>query len=155
MWLSNIGTGLSPEAAKAKLIREFNGWSEDLLRFIHESDACIIPRPLAFLPVGHSWENRPGVTLLGDAAHVMSPFSGEGANLAMRDAADLALSLANRTDWRTAVPQFEQVMFDRAGAAAAAALTAMHEVFSEGGLAHALEQMRSHHPQTSSSGSIY
>jgi 2-polyprenyl-6-methoxyphenol hydroxylase-like FAD-dependent oxidoreductase len=134
-------------AAKAKLINLFDGWSDNLLRFIHESDDRLNVLPLSFLPAGHSWENRPGVTLLGDAAHVMSPFSGEGANLAMRDAADLALALADCTDWKSAVAQFEPVMCHRAGVAAAAALTALQDVFSETGLAHAIETMRSHHPQ--------
>ena len=150
-WLSNFGSELSPAAAKAKLISVFEDWSQNLLRFIYESDDQMIARPLSFLPVGHSWENHPGVTLLGDAAHVMSPFSGEGANLAMRDAADLALGLADCADWKAAVARFERVMFNRASVAAAAALTAMRDVFSEAGLEHALEQMRSHHPQTPTS----
>jgi 2-polyprenyl-6-methoxyphenol hydroxylase-like FAD-dependent oxidoreductase len=133
-------------AAKAKLIGLFDGWSENLLRLIYESDDRMIALPLSFLPAGHSWENRPGVTLLGDAAHVMSPFSGEGANLAMRDAADLALALADCADWKSAVARFEPLMCHRAGVAAAAALTALRDVFAEAGLAHAIEQMRSHHP---------
>jgi len=144
-WLSN--SGCEAAAAKAKLISVFEGWSENLLRLIYESDDQMTVRPLSFLPAGHSWKNRPGVTLLGDAAHVMSPFSGEGANLAMRDAADLALGLADCADWRAAVARFESAMFHRARVAAASALKALRDVFSEGGLAHALEQMRSHHPQ--------
>jgi 2-polyprenyl-6-methoxyphenol hydroxylase-like FAD-dependent oxidoreductase len=146
-WLSNVGRELSSAAAKAKLTSVFERWSKNLLRFIYESDDRMIVRPLSFLPVGHSWENRPGVTLLGDAAHVMSPFSGEGANLAMRDAADLALGLADGAEWRAAVARFERAMFHRASVAAASALSALRDVFSEGGLAHALEQMGSHHPQ--------
>jgi hypothetical protein len=65
----------------------------------------------------------------------------------MRDAADLALGLVNNPDWNAAVVQFESVMFGRAAPAAADALQAMRDVFSENGLAHTLDHMRSHHPQ--------
>jgi 2-polyprenyl-6-methoxyphenol hydroxylase-like FAD-dependent oxidoreductase len=64
-----------------------------------------------------SWgqtEHGRGVTIVGDAAHVMSPFGGDGANLAMRDAAELALALISKTDWLTAVQSFEVEMFQRA-----------------------------------------
>ncbi len=145
-WPSNSASELSPAAVKAQLIGVFDGWSGNLLRFIHESDDRLIVRSLSFLPAGHSWDNRPGITLLGDAAHVMSPFSGEGANLAMRDAADLALALTDCADWKSAVARFEPVMCNRAGVAATAALTALRDVFSEAGLAHAIETMKSHHP---------
>ena len=71
----------------------------------------------------------------------MSPFSGEGANLAMRDAADLALALVGGGDWDAAVRDYEAVMFARAEEAARGASEGVDEVFSEEGLSHVLQFM--------------
>lgn len=47
-------------------------------------------RALYVLPVDHSWEHRAGATVIGDAAHLMGPWAGEGVNLAMWDSLLLA-----------------------------------------------------------------
>ena len=131
----------SSDTLRSSLAAYFHDWSESLRQLIEQCGDRIIPRPIYGLPVGHRWERRPGVTLLGDAAHLMSPFSGEGANLAMRDAADLALALLGDEDWQAAVWRCEDVMLTRAEEASAIATGAVDEVFSEDGLSHMLQVM--------------
>ncbi|WP_076346653.1 FAD-dependent oxidoreductase [Paludisphaera borealis] len=142
-WASSrsLDAGL-PDETKTKLAANFPGWSPRLLALIHEAGDRIVPLPLYALPVGHRWENRPGVTLLGDAAHVMSPFTGEGVNLAMIDAADLALALADADDWRAAVRDYESKMFARAEIAAAGAAEGIESAFLDDGLERTLRQMQ-------------
>jgi 2-polyprenyl-6-methoxyphenol hydroxylase-like FAD-dependent oxidoreductase len=144
-WVQTSGLDWSStEATKASLAAHFAGWSEELLQLINKSSVNgekIAPRPIYALPVGHRWEHRNGVTLIGDAAHLMSPFGGDGANLAMRDAADLALALAKDSDWKAAVQRTEIAMCTRAEPAAAGAWDAIQDTFYEDGLAHALQVM--------------
>ena len=65
-----------------------------------------------------SWQRTPGVTLLGDAAHLMAP-SGEGANLAMYDAAELGkLIVEYPNDIELALENYEQALFKRSAAEA-------------------------------------
>lgn len=50
------------------------------------------------LPVGHKWRHRSGTTIIGDAAHLMTPWAGEGANVSMRDSLDLAAVIGDAWD---------------------------------------------------------
>ena len=120
-WVASGGIDLSDtEAVKQQLLSHFVDWDDRLRALIAESDAEFIPRGIYALPVGHRWERVPGVTLLGDAAHLMSPFAGEGANLAMLDAAELAEALlTHQDDVETALTSYEAALFPRSAANAA------------------------------------
>lgn len=97
---------------------EFDGWATELTALITDADAGPTVRPIYALPTGHRWDRTPGVTLLGDAAHVCPP-SGEGANLAMLDGAELGQAIAaNPGDAETALAAYESAMFPRGEAAA-------------------------------------
>jgi 2-polyprenyl-6-methoxyphenol hydroxylase-like FAD-dependent oxidoreductase len=99
--------------AAARIAREFDGWAPELTALITDTDTPPVLRPLYTLPPGHRWPRVPGVTLLGDAAHLTSP-NGEGANLAMLDGADLAKAIAAHPgDAEAAITVYEQAMSPR------------------------------------------
>ncbi|MBY8855447.1 FAD-dependent monooxygenase [Nocardia sp. CA2R105] len=105
-------------AATARIAREFDGWATEITALITDSDTPPNFRGLYTLPIGHRWERVPGVTLIGDAAHLTAP-NGEGANLAMLDGAELARSLAaHPDDVEAALTEYEQAMFPRSEATA-------------------------------------
>ncbi|GAA2691530.1 FAD-dependent oxidoreductase [Actinoplanes palleronii] len=103
-------------AAAGRVAAEFAGWAPDLLALITGSDTPLVPRMIHSLPDGHRWDRTPGVTLIGDAAHLMPP-AGEGANLAMLDGAELGQALAAHPgDPEAALSAYEAVMFPRSAA---------------------------------------
>ncbi|KAA0929029.1 FAD-dependent oxidoreductase [Streptomyces apricus] len=116
-WLRSIDFG-DRTAGLRHVADEFDGWSPLLTDFVTRSDAEPWLRPIHALPVGLTWDRVPGVTLLGDAAHLMSPFAGEGANLALYDAADLAEKLVEQPDVEAALAAYEERLFPRSGDAA-------------------------------------
>ncbi len=98
----------------ARIAAEFDGWSPALTALITDSDTQPVLRPIFALPAGHHWERTPGVTLIGDAAHLAAP-DGEGANNAMLDGAELGTALAAHPgDVAAALTEFERAMFERA-----------------------------------------
>jgi 2-polyprenyl-6-methoxyphenol hydroxylase-like FAD-dependent oxidoreductase len=145
-WTVKTGVDWSDAAAvRDILLKEFADWSVELKDLIRNCDDTIIPRLIYALPIGHSWAHSPGVTLLGDAAHVMSPYAGEGANLAMLDATELALAIAEHgDDIETALTLYETAMFPRSKAAAEQSAQGLEMCFAADapkGLVHFFESM--------------
>jgi len=131
-------------ATRAGLLSQFSDWAPSLRRLIEVCDDEFIPRAVTAMPVGITWPNKPGVTLLGDAAHQMSPFAGAGANVAMQDGAALALALVGADDLHTAIADFERAMFARAHECAEASAQGMETCISPDGAHRLAEQMKQH-----------
>ncbi|MFE2913198.1 FAD-dependent oxidoreductase [Kitasatospora indigofera] len=101
------------DAVRSILLSLFDGWAAPVLDLLRHGTA-FVRRPLHALPVSHTWAHVRGVTLLGDAAHLMPPL-GAGANLAMLDGAELAESVAGgHGALDETVRAFEERMWARA-----------------------------------------
>jgi 2-polyprenyl-6-methoxyphenol hydroxylase-like FAD-dependent oxidoreductase len=115
--------------AKARIAAEFDGWAPILTALITDADAAPILRTIYELPDRHRWERLPGVTLVGDAAHVTVP-GGEGANIALLDGAELGEAIAaHPDDIETALAEYEAIMFERGEAEAVAAHETVELIF--------------------------
>ncbi|GAU69720.1 putative monooxygenase [Streptomyces sp. NBRC 110611] len=102
------------EAVRARLLTQhYQGWHESLLDILRDNEGGFINRPMFVLPVPHLWQRVPGITLLGDAAHLMPP-AGVGANLALLDGAELARAVIAHPTIDKALDAYESVMLPRA-----------------------------------------
>ncbi|WP_404335293.1 FAD-dependent oxidoreductase [Sphingomonas sp. MMS12-HWE2-04] len=128
------------EAVRAELRTAFADWAPPLRALVERGDMLAV-RPLHALPIGHRWTSRPGLTLLGDAAHLMSPFAGEGVNLALADAVDLADALLTGERW-PAVERAEAAIAERAEPAAKGSAEGLATAISSHGVEHVLAHYR-------------
>ena len=119
-WLKEVGVDWSDaQAAKNFMLeQEYKDWSDELKGLIVHADADIVARPFYMLPTDFSWASKRGLTLLGDAAHLMTPFAGEGVNLAMLDALDLSKAIVKgctgeNVEFFAEIAKFERIMLER------------------------------------------
>jgi 2-polyprenyl-6-methoxyphenol hydroxylase-like FAD-dependent oxidoreductase len=144
-WIAGIDFGGSATAL-AVVAKEFDGWAPALTALITDSETEPVPRPIYALPVEHRWNRLAGVTLLGDAAHLMAP-SGEGANLAMYDGAELAKAIAaNPGDLEAALHSYEKDLFPRSAPEAAEASRMQEVLFGDNAPQSLLDFFASHQP---------
>lgn len=95
--------------------KEFPEWDPIWHELFSSEKSSFIPRPQYCMPLDQSWEAKANLTLIGDAAHWMPPFAGEGVNMAMLDALELSECLTSETftNIQTAIAAYEIQMFKR------------------------------------------
>ncbi|MFD7165236.1 hypothetical protein [Streptomyces violascens] len=69
-WQAGIDVA-DTEAVRARLLGMYEGFDESLLDLMRLNDCEFSTCPVLVLPVPHTWKRVPGVTLFGDAAHLM------------------------------------------------------------------------------------
>lgn len=63
------------KATKEACLKEYADWDPRLVSFTQCAEDHVVPRDLYMLPVGHRWKHVQGVTLIGDAAHLMGEYN--------------------------------------------------------------------------------
>lgn len=116
-WVTNSGLDYNDKAQMLDWFKStYPEWNPMWLELFENAETPFIPRPIYCIPFDQTWEAQSNVTLIGDAAHVMPPFAGEGVNMAMLDALELSESLTS-DQYKTlqeAISEYEIQMRKRA-----------------------------------------
>ena len=120
-----------PGGNKQDVLERFSGWDDQVLKIVNATNADAILRTDIYdRPNLRSW-SVGRVTLLGDAAHPMTPSQGQGACQALEDAVALGRSLAGGSDVGDAFENYERLRLRRANGVVAVSRQASRAVQSE------------------------
>ncbi|TGD80898.1 FAD-dependent monooxygenase [Hymenobacter wooponensis] len=137
-WVQESGINFqNPQQVAQWFAHDFADWHPIWRELVATDQAYFVPRPQYCMPLNQHWDAQPNLTLLGDAAHLMPPYAGEGVNMAMLDALELSNCLTSPafSSTREAIAQYETEMRRRAAEAAHMSIVSMEELHSPNGIA--------------------
>jgi 2-polyprenyl-6-methoxyphenol hydroxylase-like FAD-dependent oxidoreductase len=146
-WPSSSDLDFSDRAQMLKWFKkEYSEWASIWEELFESAMTPFIPRLIYSMPLDQTWETQPNLTLIGDAAHVMPPFAGEGANMAMLDALELSehLTDSHYTTLQEAISAYENNMRKRAAAATKESLENGERMHSDKSLTTMLDFFNGH-----------
>lgn len=128
--------------------KEYSKWDSIWLELFEYNGNNFTARPLHCMPLDQSWESQPDITLLGDAAHLMPPYAGEGVNMAMLDALELSQCLTNGKfeDIQSAIAGYENQMLARCTETGRESLDNTEWMHDENSLEKLMELFTQRHP---------
>ncbi|HKO82826.1 MAG TPA: FAD-dependent monooxygenase, partial [Chitinophagaceae bacterium] len=146
-WGANNGLDYSDKTQLLEWFKkEYSAWGSTWYELFENAATPVIPRPIYCMPLDQTWETLTNLTMLGDAAHVMPPFAGEGVNMAMLDALELSECLTSDgfNCLQEAISFYEINMRKRAAIAARESLKNGERMHSEGALDEMLKMFSGH-----------
>ncbi|MBP6309091.1 MAG: FAD-dependent monooxygenase [Arenimonas sp.] len=102
----------------------FEKYFPDALNLVEDFDNDWRKNPESSLSTLYlnTWHYQDSIVLLGDAAHAMVPFHGQGMNCAFEDCLAMVEAIDQQADWPDAIAAFEAARMDNAAAIQAMAL---------------------------------
>ncbi len=146
-WATNNGLNYNDKLQMLDWFRAtYPEWSKIWDELFENANLPFIPRPIYCMPLDQYWKALPNLTIIGDAAHVMPPFAGEGVNMAMLDALELSECLTSNQypSLQEAISDYETNMRSRAAVAAKESLDNGILMHSENALGEILTLFSSH-----------
>ena len=146
-WPADSGLDFSDHAQMLKWFKkEYSEWAPVWEELFENAATPFIPRLIYSMPLDQTWEAQSNLTLIGDAAHVMPPFAGEGANMAMLDALELSEYLTDDhyNTLQEAISAYEYRMRNRAATATRESLENGERMHSEKSLTTMLDLFNGH-----------
>lgn len=146
-WASDSGLDFNNQSQILEWFKNnYPEWSNIWYELFENAETPFVPRPIYCMPLDQTWETSSNLTIIGDAAHVMPPFAGEGANMAMLDALELSKYLTSEEydSLAEAISEYEINMRKRASEAAKESLENGEKMHSNNALEKMLEFFDNH-----------
>jgi 2-polyprenyl-6-methoxyphenol hydroxylase-like FAD-dependent oxidoreductase len=130
-WINECGIDFSNRQQVLEWFQQrFSDWDPLWQELFETDEVYFVPRPMYHYPLNQQWAAMDNVTMIGDAAHRMPPYAGEGVNMAMLDAVELSECLCSLDfpNLQAAIASYEKQMCQRAAEITSVSLQQMNDL---------------------------